>query len=74
MIKAEGRNPVYEVLKAHRVLKLKVAREVEKEKKVQLIIDLSKAYGVPVSFTNMAELGRICRNIVELWIQTFRLF
>jgi len=33
MIKAEGRNPVYEALKAHRVLKLKIAREVEKEKK-----------------------------------------
>ena len=56
MIKAEGRNPVYEALKASRALKLKVAREVEKEKKIQLILDLSRAYGVPVDFADMSEL------------------
>ena len=59
MIKAEGRNPVYEALKAHRALKLKIAREVEKEKKIQLIIDLSKAYCVPIDFTDMTELERL---------------
>ena len=56
MIQAEGRNPVYEALKAHRVLKLMVAREVEKERKVQLIMELSKALGVPANFTSMTEL------------------
>lgn len=56
MIQAEGRNPVYEALKAHRAVKLMVAREVEKEKKVQLILELSKAVGVPANFTSMTEL------------------
>jgi 23S rRNA (guanosine2251-2'-O)-methyltransferase len=56
MIKAEGRNPVYEALKARRVLKLKIAREVEKEKKIQLIIELSKACSVPIDFTDKTEL------------------
>lgn len=56
MIKAERRNPVYEALKAHRVLKLKIAREVEKEKKIQLIIALSKDYCVPIDFTDKTEL------------------
>jgi 23S rRNA (guanosine2251-2'-O)-methyltransferase len=38
------------------VLKLKIAREVEKEKKIQLIIELSKAYCVPIDFTDKTKL------------------
>jgi 23S rRNA (guanosine2251-2'-O)-methyltransferase len=57
MIQVEGRNPVYEALKAHRAVKLMVAREVEKEKKVQLIIELSKAVGVSANLTSMAEIN-----------------
>ncbi len=57
MIQVEGRNPVYEALKAHRAVKLMVAREVEKEKKIQLIIELSRTVGVPINMTNMAELN-----------------
>jgi 23S rRNA (guanosine2251-2'-O)-methyltransferase len=59
VIQTEGRNPVYEALRARRVLRLKIAREVEKEKKIQLIIGLSNASYVPIDFTNMAELKRI---------------
>lgn len=59
MIKAEGRNPVYEALKAHRVLKLIVAGKVEKERKVQQILELSKVLGVPANFTNMDEIDRL---------------
>ena len=56
MIKAEGRNPVYEALRTHRAFKLMVAREVEKENKIKQILKLSKAVGVPANFTSMAEL------------------
>lgn len=59
MIKTEGRNPVYEAVKAHRVIKLLIARKVEKERKIQLIVDLSKTYRVPIQFTTMAELEKL---------------
>lgn len=62
MIQVEGKNPVYEALRARRVLRLKIAREVEKEQKIQLIFDLSNVSFVPIDFTSMAELERISKT------------
>ena len=57
MMQVEGRNPVYEALKAHRAVKVIVAREAENEKKVQQIVEFSKSVGIPVNLTSMAELN-----------------
>lgn len=58
-MKVEGRNPVYEALRAHRILYIKIAREVIREQKIQSIIDLSKANNVQVDLVNMAEIDKI---------------
>ena len=57
MMQVEGRNPVYEALKARRAVKVTIAKEAENEKKVQQIVELSKAVGVPVNYASIAELN-----------------
>jgi 23S rRNA (guanosine2251-2'-O)-methyltransferase len=58
-MKVEGRNPVYEAIKANQILNFKIAREVIKEQKIQSIINLAKAYNVRFDLVNMVEIDRI---------------
>ena len=59
MIRLEGRNLVHEALKDRQVVRVKIAREVDTELKIQKIIDLSNEIGVSIEFTTIPELDKI---------------
>jgi len=59
MIQIEGRNPVYDALKENLVVRVKIAEEVRRDRKVQEIIDLSSMRGVPIETMSRSELNAI---------------
>lgn len=59
MIQIEGRNPVLEAIRGSKVLRVKVAKEVEKESKIRKIISLLAKKRTPYEFTKLNELNKI---------------
>jgi 23S rRNA (guanosine2251-2'-O)-methyltransferase len=59
MIQIEGRNPVYEAIRSGKVLRVKIAKEVEKESKIRKIIGLLAKERTPYEFTRLNELNKI---------------
>jgi 23S rRNA (guanosine2251-2'-O)-methyltransferase len=59
MIQIEGRNPVYEAIRSGKVLRVKIAKEVEKENKIRKIISLLAKERTPFEFTRLKELNKI---------------
>ena len=58
-VRIEGRNPVFEALRNHRVLKVSIAQEIKMAQKIRQIMDLCNDSGVPIESTTLAELDRI---------------
>jgi len=58
-VRIEGRNPVFEALKNHRVLKVWIAQETKADQKIREIMDLCDDSRVPIESTTLAELDRI---------------
>ena len=58
-VRIEGRNPVFEALRNHRVLKVWIAQEIKTDQKIQEIMDLCNDSGVPIESTTLTALDRI---------------